>query len=57
MLASPHDEATPDEDAVTPDATAPARERRSPWPTRADLLRMGQDERVAWERIIAEALC
>ncbi|GJE41636.1 hypothetical protein [Methylobacterium soli] len=57
MLASSRDKPTQNEDDAAPDLTAAVHERRRPWPTAADLLRMDHDERVAWERIIAEALC
>ena len=57
MLASTQEERPHEQDEVAAEMPADLQQRSQPWPNAADLLRMAQDERLAWERIIAEALC
>ncbi|GEP05822.1 hypothetical protein [Methylobacterium oxalidis] len=57
MLASLEDARGEEEAEAGIDLMLGGSERQRPWPSVADLLRMDEDQRVAWERLIAEALC
>ncbi|MER2265244.1 hypothetical protein [Methylobacterium oxalidis] len=57
MLASLEDARGEEEAEPGIDLMLDGSERQRPWPSVADLSRMDEDQRVAWERFIAEALC